>query len=238
MSPIIVGHRGVSGTHPENTRASIQNAIDLGLSWIEVDIQPTKDDVLVICHDHNLERCSDGKGRLDEHTLAELKQLDFGSWFSSEFAGEQILTLSELLELAEHSKLQVNLEIKIDTHDPAHVVALLAQELASTTLPSSQLLLSSFSHDVIEELAQHCSQFRIGLITESLSNQDKAALIKNKAFSCHLNYQNLTNEQLDYLTNLGFEVWCYTVNHSDTFPLMNKVNAIFTDFPTRFTKTQ
>ncbi|MFA0621332.1 glycerophosphodiester phosphodiesterase family protein, partial [Vibrio sp. 10N.222.49.A4] len=101
MSSIIVGHRGVAGTHPENTKASIEQAAKLGLKWIEVDIQPTQDDQLVVCHDHTLERCSDGKGRVDEHTLAELRQLDFGSWKSEQFVGEKILTLKELLALVE-----------------------------------------------------------------------------------------------------------------------------------------
>ncbi len=73
---LTVGHRGVAGTHPENTKASINQAISLGLKWIEIDVQPTKDDVLVVCHDHTLERCSNGKGRIDEHTLAELEALD------------------------------------------------------------------------------------------------------------------------------------------------------------------
>ncbi|MCV5942927.1 glycerophosphodiester phosphodiesterase family protein, partial [Escherichia coli] len=77
-----------------------QAAIDLGLKWVEVDVQPTKDNVLVVCHDHTLNRCSNGKGRVDAHTLKELRQLDFGGWFSEDFAGETIMTLEELLSLA------------------------------------------------------------------------------------------------------------------------------------------
>lgn len=68
MPSIIVGHRGVAGTYPENTRVSVQAAINLGLSWVEVDVQPTKDNVLVVCHDHTIDRCSNGKGRIDEYT--------------------------------------------------------------------------------------------------------------------------------------------------------------------------
>lgn len=97
MPSIIVGHRGVAGTYPENTRVSVQAAINLGLSWVEVDVQPTKDNVLVVCHDHTIDRCSNGKGRIDEYTLAELKQLDFGAWFDPRFTGESIMTLEELL---------------------------------------------------------------------------------------------------------------------------------------------
>ncbi len=67
----IVGHRGIAGHYPENTRVSIEAAIELGLNWIEVDIQPSKDDVLVVCHDHTVDRCSNGEGRVDALTLSE-----------------------------------------------------------------------------------------------------------------------------------------------------------------------
>ncbi|MDF5393565.1 glycerophosphodiester phosphodiesterase family protein, partial [Vibrio parahaemolyticus] len=100
METLLIGHRGVAGSYPENTKISIQAAIDLGLKWVEVDIQPTKDNVLVVCHDHTVNRCSNGQGRVDELTLEELKALDFGSWFSTDFSGEKILTLDELLTLA------------------------------------------------------------------------------------------------------------------------------------------
>ncbi|MCW1890488.1 glycerophosphodiester phosphodiesterase family protein [Vibrio chagasii] len=69
MSSIIVGHRGVKGTHPENTKVSIEQAAKLGLKWIEVDIQQTQDDELVVCHDHTRAARRDGKGRVDEHTF-------------------------------------------------------------------------------------------------------------------------------------------------------------------------
>lgn len=100
MKTLLIGHRGVAGKYPENTKVSVQAAIDMGLTWVEVDVQPTKDNVLVVCHDHTVNRCSNGKGRIDQMTLAELKALDFGRWFSNEFANESIMTLTELLELA------------------------------------------------------------------------------------------------------------------------------------------
>ena len=79
----IIGHRGVAGHHPENTKVSIEAAAKLGLEWVEVDVQPTKDNILVICHDHTIDRCSNGSGRIDEQTLAELRQFDFGAKFGS-----------------------------------------------------------------------------------------------------------------------------------------------------------
>ena len=71
----IIGHRGVAGHYPENTKISIQAAAELGLEWVEVDVQPTKDNILVICHDHTIDRCSNGSGRIDEQTLQNFVNL-------------------------------------------------------------------------------------------------------------------------------------------------------------------
>lgn len=235
MPPMIVGHRGVAGTHPENTKASIEQAAKLGLKWIEVDIQPTLDNQLVVCHDHTLERCSDGTGRVDEHTLAELRQFDFGVWKSKEFEDEKILTLSELLSLVEQHDLSVNLEIKVDTrHQPEHIVELLHCELIRCSMDTDRILLSSFSHDVVEEASKRLNQYRIGLITEKLEPQDHETLDVIDAFSCHLNYANLTQEDIGYLRHSEREIWCYTVNQSTDFAYLEQVDAIFTDYPTRF----
>ncbi|NAZ53971.1 glycerophosphoryl diester phosphodiesterase [Vibrio toranzoniae] len=235
MSSIIVGHRGVAGTHPENTKASIEQAAKLGLKWIEVDIQPTQDDQLVVCHDHTLERCSDGKGRVDEHTLAELRQLDFGSWKSEQFAGEKILTLEELLALVEQHSLSVNLEIKVDSrHQAPHVVDLLHDELIRSNLDTDKVLLSSFSHQVITEIARHLPRYQVGVITEQLTQADLMLINEVKAFSCHMNYKHVNQSDLDTLNEANIQTWCYTVNDPSRFKFLSNVDAIFTDFPKKF----
>jgi len=234
MSPIIVGHRGVAGTHPENTRSSIEQAIALGLTWVEVDVQPTKDNILVVCHDHTLERCSDGQGRVDDRTLAELKTLDFGGWKGAEFNGEPIMTLHELLTLAKETKLNLNLEVKVDKHDAQHVVTLLKEALALSQIDKDQVLLSSFSHQVVVSLSQTLPEYRLGLISEQLSEQEYQLLQTVNAFSCHLNHENTTNDDLSKLAKSGVQVWCYTVNMPNEFPLLTQVNAVFTDYPSRF----
>ena len=77
---LILGHRGARGHAPENTMASFQAALDMGADGIELDVQMTKDGKIVVCHDHSLERTSNGTGWLVEHTREELRALDFGSW--------------------------------------------------------------------------------------------------------------------------------------------------------------
>ncbi|NNN43681.1 MULTISPECIES: glycerophosphoryl diester phosphodiesterase [Vibrio] len=236
MSLMIIGHRGVAGSYPENTRVSVQAAIDMGLSWVEIDVQPTKDNILVVCHDHTIDRCSNGKGRIDAYTLAELQQFDFGGWFDPQFSGEPIMTLQELLELAADNQLGLNIEVKIDQHDADQVARQLKVQLDRSRLDPKKVLLSSFSHEIIRKLHQHCPGYRLGVLSERLSNKDKEVMRDVEAFSANLNYRWITQRHIDYLRIHGYQIWCYTVNDPNRFSYLDHVDAIFSDWPSRFMK--
>ncbi|HAS6178994.1 TPA: glycerophosphoryl diester phosphodiesterase [Vibrio vulnificus] len=234
MPPMIVGHRGVAGSYPENTRVSVQAAIDLGLSWVEIDVQPTKDSVLVVCHDHTIDRCSNGKGRVDAYSLKELQAFDFGGWFDDAFAGEPIMTLESLLNLAAEYDLGLNIEVKVDSHDVAEVALNLKNLLDKSPLTADKILLSSFSHDIILQLHQHCPGYKLGVLSERLSQRDRQVLKEVNAFSCNLNYRWITEKHIRDLKTGGYQIWCYTVNQADKFRYLDKVDAIFSDYPERF----
>lgn len=101
-----IAHRGASGSAPEATRPAYEQAVAAGADYLEMDIQMSRDGHLVAIHDTELDRTTDGRGRVGEHTLAELKALDAGSWFNRThpgqadpaYAGVQLLTLDEILE--------------------------------------------------------------------------------------------------------------------------------------------
>ncbi|MGL0934902.1 glycerophosphoryl diester phosphodiesterase [Vibrio vulnificus] len=234
MPPMIVGHRGVAGSYPENTRVSVQAAIDLGLSWVEIDVQPTKDNVLVVCHDHTIDRCSNGKGRVDAYSLKELQAFDFGGWFDEAFAGEPIMTLESLLNLAAEYDLGLNIEVKVDNHDVAEVALNLKNLLDKSPLTADKILLSSFSHDIILQLHQHCPGYKLGVLSERLSQRDRQVLKEVNAFSCNLNYRWITEKHIRDSKTGGYQIWCYTVNQADKFRYLDKVDAIFSDYPERF----
>lgn len=108
--PIIIAHRGASAYAPENTMVAFQKAVELSADGIEFDVKCSKDGEMVIIHDQSLERTTNGHGRVNETNLKDLRNLDAGSSFSSEFAGEKIPILSEVLE--EFSKrLLINIEL-------------------------------------------------------------------------------------------------------------------------------
>lgn len=234
MSVIYVGHRGVAGTHPENTMVSVQQAHTLGLQWIEVDVQPTKDDVLVVCHDHTVNRCSDGKGRVDALTMHQLSTLDFGSWKADAFQHEPIMTLSQLLDYCNENNMCLNIEVKVDRHDPLHAVSLLCSALEQHPINKERLIISSFSVDVMQALYDANLNVRLGVLTKRLNRTAIATIQNVNAFSCHLDYKWLTENHINMLRELEVEIWCYTVNNPKSFKHLDKVDAIFTDYPTRF----
>ncbi|WP_158285083.1 glycerophosphodiester phosphodiesterase [Arenibacter aquaticus] len=95
----ICAHRGANETHPENTLAAFKEAIQLGAHMIELDVQMTKDNELVIMHDATVNRTTNGKGRVSDLTLAQIKELDAGKWKSKKFKGEKVPTLKEALKI-------------------------------------------------------------------------------------------------------------------------------------------
>ncbi|MCH9655031.1 MAG: hypothetical protein K0U89_14325 [Planctomycetes bacterium] len=97
--PLIVAHRGLLQVAPENTLANFRACLELRLGF-EFDVQRTKDGHLVCIHDATVDRTTNGKGNVNEMTLAELKQLDAGSWFDPQFATEKVPTIEEVLQLA------------------------------------------------------------------------------------------------------------------------------------------
>ena len=108
--PIIIGHRGASAYAPENTLAAFNLALDQGADAVELDAKLSLDGEIVVIYDPTLERTTDSKGLVNSKTFAELKKLDAGSYFSSQFRGEKIPALREVFE-AVGGKIIINVEL-------------------------------------------------------------------------------------------------------------------------------
>jgi len=109
---LVIAHRGSSGHAPENTLAAFRKAVAQGAAFIETDLQLSRDARFVAIHDATVDRTTGGHGDVHGLTLAELRQLDAGSWFGSEFAGERIPTLEEILDFAKKHDAVFYLELK------------------------------------------------------------------------------------------------------------------------------
>ncbi|GGY91529.1 glycerophosphodiester phosphodiesterase [Streptomyces nitrosporeus] len=119
-TPVVYAHRGASAYAPENTLAAVDAADDLGISWVENDVQRTADGVLVVMHDTTLARTTDAEQvypdrapwAVKDFTAAEIAKLDAGSWFGAEFTGARVPTLKSYLQRVERNRQKLLLEIK------------------------------------------------------------------------------------------------------------------------------
>ncbi|MDN3619505.1 glycerophosphodiester phosphodiesterase family protein [Polaribacter undariae] len=109
----ICAHRGANKTHPENTIAAFKEAIRLGVQMIEFDVQLSKDHKLVIMHDATVNRTTNGFGEVSKLTLAEIRELDGGSWKAEKFIGEKVPTLQEVLKIMPQN-IWLNIHLKGD----------------------------------------------------------------------------------------------------------------------------
>src|SRR5690606_13969196 len=112
LYPNLIGHRGAGRLAPENTLAAMRVAARYGLEMVEYDVALSADQVPILLHDQNIARTSTGSGNADEMSLAELARFDFGSWHSSEYAGEPIATLYSIAAFTQRNGLRSNIEIK------------------------------------------------------------------------------------------------------------------------------
>jgi glycerophosphoryl diester phosphodiesterase len=118
---IIIAHRGLDETFPENTLIAFRAALERGMA-IEIDVRGTRDEELVVMHDDTVDRTTDGSGAVANMSLAELKRLDAGSWWGSEFAGERVPTLDETLDVVrDHGTAETTLILEMKTLDPGSV---------------------------------------------------------------------------------------------------------------------
>lgn len=119
-APVTVAHRGASAYAPENTLAAVDRADELGITWVENDVQRTRDGELIVMHDATLERTTDveevfpGRApwRVADFTAEEIARLDAGSWFGEEYAGAEVPTLEEYLHRVEANDQKLLLELK------------------------------------------------------------------------------------------------------------------------------
>ena len=116
-TPLITAHRGYSAAAPENTLPAFQAAIDHHCNRAELDVQMTRDGVVMVTHDSNLRRCTGLDAQIYDLTYDEVRSLDAGRWYSPRFAGTKIPTLEEVLQLCKN-RIELNIEIKPDASTP------------------------------------------------------------------------------------------------------------------------
>ncbi|MCP4293408.1 MAG: hypothetical protein GY780_16400 [bacterium] len=230
MKIINCAHRGSSAYAPENTRAAFELAIEQGASMIELDIQQTADDQLVLFHDEDLGRTSSGTGPLWKQDLANLRKLDVGHWFDARFGGEKILSLEETIsDFANRVTLNVELKIHGRERDLEEVLV----EKISGIENIGNCLFTSFGHDTIDRLRNIDPTLRLGYIVGKGQWQD--GFLERKINVLCLERTLATADRMRLIHSAGKKVFVWTVNEKSEMveKIQAGADAIISNFPDR-----
>lgn len=166
--PVIAGHRGSPRRAPENTVASFLMAVEEGADAVELDVRLSADGRLMVIHDDEVDRTSDGSGIVNRLTEEEIRGLDAGSWFSRKFKGERIPSLGDLLRIC-GGKIGFNIEVKTGRGggaDSALVEAVLGE--LNRYGGDDDILVSSFDADFLKLFREREPKTATGLLYDPL----------------------------------------------------------------------
>lgn len=218
---ICIGHRGASGYAPENTLASFALAVEMGCTWVELDVYVIEGELLVI-HDDTLGRTTNGKGRVMDTSLATLRTLDAGS-------GQQIPTLGEVIELIDH-RAGINIELKGER--TAAPVSALLSKYVTRGWREAEFMISSFDH---AELALVDARYGRGALFHKAGDDYVQRTLELGASALNLALKLVTPERVVAAHNEGLRVYVYTVNNITDIDRMRAlgVDGVFSNYPDR-----
>lgn len=240
----VIGHRGSGAMAPENTLAAIRLALRQGADYIENDIMRTKDGRLVITHDLSLARTTDVEQvfpdrtsyQVADYTLAEIKQLDAGSWFGAEFAGQRILTLREWVE-AVGSSAGMLLEAKDPWAFPG-IETDIDKELRSIptfvqALRKGKVIMQAGDEPWLRAYNQLAPDVPVALLYYTRPTDEQLVSASTWLDAVNPALGNIDQAIVDRTHQLGLKTYVWTVNHGSD---MNRgidwgVDGIITDYP-------
>lgn len=223
----VIAHRGASLYAPEHTAIALEKAIQMKADYVEIDVQLSKDNHLILFHDFTVNRTTNGTGYINQLTLKELKCLDAGSWFHPSFKGLQVLTLEEALE-----RYSRQIKFLIEIKNP-HLHPTIENRLAKTLfnkLPNTILnetIVQSFDLNSIKLINKYLPQLQTGLLRNFDSKISKQAI---KKWAKHVNYLNphfltINSELVDDLHRNGLKVFPWVVNNQEIAMKMFSFNV-------------
>lgn len=246
---VSIAHRGASGYAPEHTFYAYDKAHkEFNVDYIELDLQMTKDGNLIAMHDEDVERTTGHKGRVEDYTTKELKQMDVGSWFNKkypkyakkEYKGAKIPTLEEILD-----RYGDNANYYIETKSPDVYPGMEEKLLHSLEkhnllsdqkLNKGQVVIQSFSQESLLKVANMNNQIPlVQLVDEnklSTFTSEDLKFISSYAIGVGPDYSDLDEQMVQKLHNYNLKVHPYTVNtEKDMQQMLNiGVDGVFSNY--------
>ncbi|GAQ16941.1 glycerophosphoryl diester phosphodiesterase [Oceanobacillus picturae] len=229
----VFAHRGSSGTCPENTLSAYKEAVEGGSDGIEIDVQYTKDNELVVIHDNTVNRTTNGKGLVKDYTLKELKMLDAGCWFSEQFALERIPTIEEVLAFVKEKEgLLLNIELKNVVIHHEGIEERVIKLVRDYSL-SNRVIFSSFNHISLHRISKLAPEIECAVITLDKQFKPWDYLASVGAAGWHPQWSKIDQHIINEMKKRNHPVRVYTINKVDQMEafLTNDIEAIMTDYP-------
>lgn len=230
--PLVWAHRGASGYAPENTLAAFQKAVDLDADGVELDIQLTKDDQIVVIHDETINRTSDGKGWVKDYTLEELRAFNYNRT-KPEYKHADIPTMREVFELLKPTGLFINIEIKTGVvfyEKIEEKILALTKEMGM----EDRVCYSSFNHYTVTRIHELKPDAEVGFLYADGPIDMPSYGVKHGVNALHpalynLQYDGFVKECKE--KGLKLNVW--TVNERPYMEMCCQygVDAIITNYP-------
>lgn len=173
MNFVNYAHRGASAYAPENTMSSFKKAFQLGSNGIELDLQKTKDGKLVIFHDKEIDKKSNGTGKISDYTYNELLELDFGSWFGKEFKNEKIVLFEDFMQSVSDKNLILAIELKEEGIEKDTL------EIINKYYNKDNIFITSFIYNALLNVRKFDNNIKIGwLIEDDINKRNVSELVK------------------------------------------------------------
>ena len=222
----IIGHRGAMGNAPENTVLSVQKALALGVDGIEIDVFRCQSGEIVVFHDKKLNKLTNGKGKIEQKTWAQLQELEV-------MGSEPIPVLKEIIQLI-NGRVRLNIELK-GKNTSKGVFNIMQTAIESGRWKINQLYVSSFDWEELREFRKLTNQFGIAVLTDNNPLNAIPIAHELKAFAINPNHKKLTQDMIKQIHREGFEVLTWTVNEPTRIKELTSwgVDAIISDFPDR-----
>ncbi|MBB73394.1 MAG: hypothetical protein CMJ75_02645 [Planctomycetaceae bacterium] len=230
---LVIAHRGNSSQAPENTLAAFRAAVALGADLVELDYYHCADGVPVVIHDRNLQRTTNAVRALgikdplvDKQTLAQLWQLDAGSWFDKKFAHERIPTLKQALRVIQQGSTTL---IERKGGDAETCITLLRRMNLL-----DQVVIQAFDWDYLADCHRLVPHAVLGALgNKQISKQRIRAIRSTGAQFIGWKHQDLGQDDIAQVHRAGLKVWVYTVNQrARALQLIEwGVDGIITDVP-------
>ncbi|KYD24753.1 glycerophosphodiester phosphodiesterase [Parageobacillus toebii] len=233
----IYAHRGFSGKYPENTMLAFQKAYEVGADGIELDVQMTKDEEIVVIHDERVDRTTNGIGYVKDFLYKQLRLLDAGSWFHDRFARQRIPALMEVLEWVQDldKEIMINIELKNNAIDYPHLEEKVLKMIGQFQL-EKQVILSSFNISSMLKARRLHPVIEIGALFEGVDERAVPSAKLVNAQAIHGDLPFVLSSEGKKAVAQGMKLRVYTVNDAKVASMLRnkEISALMTDFPNEF----